>query len=456
MNISRDEGIDAYGFFLGGGPPEEHVPAPTAAAQAASLQAETLTMKEHWAWWLNSFQEYRSLLRCANDERCGVVVPSHQAPADLESASYVNDSPVPSLLQPFGTRHLPSASTVMTPPAEVTTSTRSVAALQHDYHLRWWRWLYVWGGVCWPPLRRLVWGFLSGAMQCPPEQYAADRAWYEKQVRLLTERDRAGSTVVAEEEAEGDPKANEMRGDGVPFSRSRSCSFSLASARSLTQGSIDRDLHRTYPRHVYFHGVVKPGKPGDAFGENDHGCAVGQRQLRNLLSVYSVLDPDVGYCQGMAMVGGMLLFHLPEADAFAVFRHMLLGPALRLRELYMPSFARLQHLLAEFSALVQKYLPDLHKRFVAEDIVVNLFAPSWFLTLFAAVLPVRLVCRLWDFFLLRGWPVILSCALCILQWEQHHLAALDMEGVLLRLKRFYVPAEAVDTFVKCVLQAPHT
>src|SRR5690606_6609905 len=63
--------------------------------------------------------------------------------------------------------------------------------------------------------------------------------------------------------------------------------------------TIERDIDRTFPRHILF------GKK-----------SVGQQALRNVLHAYSVLDPELGYCQGMGFIAGLLLTYLPEDDAF--------------------------------------------------------------------------------------------------------------------------------------------
>lgn len=51
---------------------------------------------------------------------------------------------------------------------------------------------------------------------------------------------------------------------------------------------------RTFPNHTYF---MSPFGPG-------------QLALYNLLKAYSLLDPEVGYCQGLCFVAGVLLLHV--------------------------------------------------------------------------------------------------------------------------------------------------
>ncbi|KAJ9593467.1 hypothetical protein L9F63_014996, partial [Diploptera punctata] len=65
--------------------------------------------------------------------------------------------------------------------------------------------------------------------------------------------------------------------------------------RQLTshQHAILIDLGRTFPNHTYFSSPLGPG----------------QLALFNLLKAYSLLDPEVGYCQGLSFVAGVLLLH---------------------------------------------------------------------------------------------------------------------------------------------------
>lgn len=39
---------------------------------------------------------------------------------------------------------------------------------------------------------------------------------------------------------------------------------------------------------------------------------LGQLALYNLLKAYSLLDPEVGYCQGLCFVAGVLLLHVSD------------------------------------------------------------------------------------------------------------------------------------------------
>ena len=69
---------------------------------------------------------------------------------------------------------------------------------------------------------------------------------------------------------------------------------SLSKQLTAHQHAILIDLGRTFPNHSYFSGAFGPG----------------QLSLFNLLKAYSLLDPEVGYCQGLSFIAGVLLLHV--------------------------------------------------------------------------------------------------------------------------------------------------
>lgn len=53
------------------------------------------------------------------------------------------------------------------------------------------------------------------------------------------------------------------------------------------------------------------------------GDSKGQHALRNLMQWYAVLDPEVGYCQGMGFIAALLLTYLIEEHAFYCFYSLM-------------------------------------------------------------------------------------------------------------------------------------
>ncbi|KAG6454687.1 TBC1 domain family member 1 [Manduca sexta] len=162
------------------------------------------------------------------------------------------------------------------------------------------------------------------------------------------------------------------------------------------QHAILIDLGRTFPKHSYFASALGPG----------------QLALYNILKAYSLLDPDVGYCQGLSFVAGVLLLHTEEADAFILLRHLMFRRGLRKQ--YLPDMSALQVQLYQLSRLLRDHEPELHAKLEALDISPALYAAPWMLTLFTSQFPLGLVVRVFDLIFLESLDVVFSVSLALL------------------------------------------
>ncbi|KAK3510591.1 hypothetical protein QTP70_011795 [Hemibagrus guttatus] len=100
---------------------------------------------------------------------------------------------------------------------------------------------------------------------------------------------------------------------------------------------------------------------------------------RRGMKAYSLVDREVGYCQGSAFIVGLLLMQMPEEEAFCVFVRLM--QEYRLRELFKPSMAELGLCIYQFE------------------------------------------------YLLQGLEIIFRVGMAILQYNQTDLIQLDMEGM---------------------------
>uniref|UniRef100_A0A3B5M0A3 Rab-GAP TBC domain-containing protein n=1 Tax=Xiphophorus couchianus TaxID=32473 RepID=A0A3B5M0A3_9TELE len=175
---------------------------------------------------------------------------------------------------------------------------------------------------------------------------------------------------------------------------------------------IRRDIARTYPEHEFFKGQD----------------SLGQEVLFNVMKAYSLVDREVGYCQGSAFIVGLLLMQMPEEEAFCVFVRLM--QEYRLRELFKPSMAELGLCIYQFEYLLQQeQLPELNVHFRSQSFHTSMYASSWFLTLFLTFLPLPVATRIFDIFMYEGLEIIFRVGLAILQYNQTDLIQLDMEGM---------------------------
>ncbi|XP_053447684.1 ecotropic viral integration site 5 protein homolog isoform X1 [Nycticebus coucang] len=175
---------------------------------------------------------------------------------------------------------------------------------------------------------------------------------------------------------------------------------------------IRRDIARTYPEHNFFK-------------EKD---SLGQEVLFNVMKAYSLVDREVGYCQGSAFIVGLLLMQMPEEEAFCVFVKLMQD--YRLRELFKPSMAELGLCMYQFECMIQEHLPELFVHFQSQSFHTSMYASSWFLTIFLTTFPLPIATRIFDIFMSEGLEIVFRVGLALLLMNQAELMQLDMEGML--------------------------
>ncbi|KAM6955575.1 TBC1 domain family member 4 isoform 3-T3 [Lycodopsis pacificus] len=173
------------------------------------------------------------------------------------------------------------------------------------------------------------------------------------------------------------------------------------------QHSILVDLGRTFPTHQYFSAQL----------------GAGQLSLYNLLKAYSLLDTEVGYCQGISFVAGVLLLHMSEEQAFDMLTFLMYD--LGIRQQFRPDMVSLQVQMYQLSRLLHDYHRDLYNHLEEHEIGPSLYAAPWFLTLFASQFPLNFVSRVFDFIFVQGTGVIFKVALCLLSSHEGEIVECD-------------------------------
>lgn len=180
---------------------------------------------------------------------------------------------------------------------------------------------------------------------------------------------------------------------------------------SKDERQIQRDIARTYPENDYFRDEAGPGQEG----------------LFNVIKAYSLHDEEVGYCQGIAFIVGLLLLQLSEEDSFMLLCEVM--QKYRMREIYKPTMAELVLCHYQLECLVQEQLPELYVHFQKQNFDTSMYSTPWFLTLFTSNMPLNLAYRVMDLFLSEGLEMIFRLSVAILQICKVDLLRLDMEGL---------------------------
>ncbi|XP_047736241.1 uncharacterized protein LOC108675467 [Hyalella azteca] len=184
------------------------------------------------------------------------------------------------------------------------------------------------------------------------------------------------------------------------------------------QHAILIDLGRTFPQHPYFTRTLGPGQLG----------------LFNLLKAYSLLDEDVGYCQGLSFVAGILLMHVNEETAYELLKHLMYVAGVRRQ--FRQDLDGLQVQMYQLSRLVHDKLVRVYNHFESNEISPQLYAAPWFLTLFASTFPLHFVVRLYDLLFLEGLEAVFRVSLVLLRQHEEMLLACDgFEDIMRYLKQ---------------------
>ena len=181
---------------------------------------------------------------------------------------------------------------------------------------------------------------------------------------------------------------------------------------------IKRDINRTFPSLKFFQELH----------------SLGQSQLLNVLKAYSIHNPEVGYCQGMGFIVGVLLCHMNEVDAFNVLVALMRQDGdYNMQGLYKPGLPLLNDYLSHLNEMIESELPVLADHFSQLGIETTMFASQWILTLFVYNLEWSQSVLIFNLFLIFKIEIVLRFALFILSEAQEELLTMGFEESLGRI-----------------------
>lgn len=198
-------------------------------------------------------------------------------------------------------------------------------------------------------------------------------------------------------------------------------------ARSIDpalEETIRLDLHRTFPDNIHF-------RSSDDF-------ETLQVPLYNILKCIALKNPQVGYCQGLNFVTGLLLLIIKNEEKIFWLMDTLITEILP--DFYNPNMKALKAEQELLGQIVKWKLPDVHDHLRILGVPWALIGTKWFICMYADVMPVETVLRIWDCVFYEGSKVLQRVAITLI--------ALNKDKIL-ACKDF---PEAVDLIQKSVKQ----
>jgi hypothetical protein len=204
---------------------------------------------------------------------------------------------------------------------------------------------------------------------------------------------------------------------------------------------IERDLNRTFPDNIRFKPdpIPEPPSTKDFPGRDVRPARSSSRQpvgetpilksLRRVLQAFSIHNPNIGYCQSLNFLAGLLLIfldedeekvfillniitsvHLPGTHAKVLEANVDVGVLMTCIQESMPAvWAKIDDINGGRGEISTNRLPT-----------VSLATTAWFMSCFVGNLPIETVLRVWDSFFYEGSKTLFRIALAIFktgEWE---------------------------------------
>lgn len=184
-------------------------------------------------------------------------------------------------------------------------------------------------------------------------------------------------------------------------------------------GDIEKDVERTFPDHDFF----QKGK--------------GVEGMRRILHAFAIHNTDVGYCQSLNFLSGLMLLFMDEESAFWLLATVVdkLLPGDYFTRTMVGTYVD-QFVLAH---LIKKYLPKVHKVLDSSQLQLPLITVQWFMCLFVNTLRAEVALRVWDMFLNEGSKVLFRISIALFKMSEKSLLSTTDPGDLFKILRSIGP-----------------
>lgn len=185
---------------------------------------------------------------------------------------------------------------------------------------------------------------------------------------------------------------------------------------SLAIDEIEKDLNRSLPEYPGF--------------QSEEGI----NRLRRVLTAYSWVNADVGYCQAMNIVVAALLIYMSETQAFFLLSALCdrLVPGYYSTTMYGTLLDQ-----KVFECLVERTMPILWEHLAKSDVQLSVVSLPWFLSLYINSMPLHFATRVLDVFFIEGPKVLFQVGLAILRINGEELLDATDDGAFISVLKSY-------------------
>lgn len=154
--------------------------------------------------------------------------------------------------------------------------------------------------------------------------------------------------------------------------------------------------------------------------------------LYDVIKVYSLFDPEIGYTEGMVSVAVPLLANMPAIEAFCLLVKLMKDYGLR--DFFLSDMPGLHLRLYQFDRILEDTLPDIHIHLSRQGVRSSMYTTQWFLTLFSYKFPLAIVQRIYDVVMTEGIEALLKFAVGVMRRNTVTILSLEFDELLVFLK----------------------
>ena len=148
-------------------------------------------------------------------------------------------------------------------------------------------------------------------------------------------------------------------------------------------------------------------------------CESGQKALFGVLKCLSLLNPEVGYVQGMGFLTAVMMTYMSPEESLCMM--MALFKDYQLLSIFQPGLPGLEECIYVHNALLKKYMPKLSNRLAEIGFLPQMYCVHWFMTIFAVYFPMEIVVRIWDVYLIEGRKTVFRLGIAIMKLHEEQL-----------------------------------
>ena len=154
----------------------------------------------------------------------------------------------------------------------------------------------------------------------------------------------------------------------------------------------------------------------------------GKIYLKNILTAFAFIRPEIGYCQGMNFIAAALIDLIyNEEKVFWVFLSFIDDN--EINTLYFKNMFEYNIRFYQLNFYFEKYFPEIHEHFIKENLNPEIFFSKWILTVFSNYLNFNILYDVWDLFIIDKWKAIFKISLILINLMKEDFLNLTMNNL---------------------------